>query len=155
MRKPKRQEEYWNIKGFVQAVNAQRNQRFENYADPVVSDSTKNLDSDALAQEGRKLAEESKRAVDIANELKDRSNAKVLNQAEELSEAEQKIVNSMVDEESARKVLDAAMGMQNNPDTSAMASRLIRVASQKLNDMGVENPLPITEPKVSDAIKKQ
>ena len=147
-----RQEDYWNLKGFVQAVNAERRQKFENYADPIVSDSTKQLDSDALAREGADLPRESKRSVDIANELKDRQNAQAKSRAEELTDAERIVIDSIVDEQSARKVLDHALGMQNNPEMAEMAGRLINEASAKLNQMGVENPLPVTNPKVSEAI---
>ena len=152
-----RQEDYWDMKGFVQKVNAERIQRLQGEADPAILESPKSLDTDALAREGMELPEGSKRRADIANEMKDRTNAVPKTKAEitdSISDTERQIMEAIVDEESARKVLNTALGMQSQPNTGTMAARIIEFASKKLHDMGVENPLPVTNPKVSAAIEK-
>ena len=152
-----RQEEYWDMKGFVKEVNAQRITNMQNKSDPPVLDSPKSLDSDALAREGMELPENDKRRVDIANEMKDRSNSQPKTKAEieeNISATERQIMDAIVDEESAHKVLNTALGMQSDKKASPMAARIIKFASQKLHDFGIENPLPVTQPKVSQAIAK-
>lgn len=152
-----RQEEYWDMKGFVQAVNAERIQRMQGEADPAILESPKSLDTDALAREGMELAEGSKRRIDIANEMKDRTNSAPKTKAEigeSISDTERQILDAIVDEESARKVLNTALNMQSQPQSGAMAARVIEFASKKLHSFGVENPLPVSTPKVSKAIAK-
>ena len=152
----KRQEEFWNLSGFVKAVNAERILRVKGSADPQISESPKMSDTDALAKEGIGLTG-GKRRVDIANELKDRMNTKPKTKAEireDLSDAEKQIMDSMQDEEGARRALEAAMRMQDDPNASEMAARIIRIASEKLHDFGVENPISPTSNKVSNAVAK-
>lgn len=153
----KRQEEYWNLKGFVQAVNAERIKNVQSPADHQVTESPKSMDTETLAREGIGLNDTSKRRVDIANELKDRTNTQPKTKAqvrEDISDMERQIMDAIVDEESARNVMNRAIEMQNDPEASAMAARIIDVAAKKLHDMGVENPLPVKTPKVSKAIEK-
>ena len=129
----KRQEEFWNLSGFVKAVNAERIERVQGAADPQIAESPKMSDTDALAKEGIGL-DEGKRRVDIANELKDRMNTKPKTKAEireDLSDAEKQIMESMQDVEGAERALKAAMGMQDVPETADMAARIIRIASEK------------------------
>ena len=113
-------------------------------ADVKITKAPARMSKDELAREASKTPADTKRAVDIANELQNRLNTQAKQTQDTMTETEQLMVEQIVDRESANRIANLAL-KNGNP-------RVAKAAFAWLRNHGIENPVPITNPKAAKAI---
>jgi hypothetical protein len=114
----------------------------------VAARSAKRMTDEEIVSEVAASPDVSRRAVELANELRERQNARadLSPVMDNLTDEQQRIVSFMQQSrENAQLTLSNAIETGN--------PRLIQIATHVMREMGVDNPAPITNPSVTRAIE--
>ncbi len=114
----------------------------------VASRSAKRMTDDEIISEVATSPDASRRAVELANELRERQNARadLSSVMDNLTDEQEQVVSFMrQSRENAQLTLNKAIETGN--------PRLIQIATHVMREMGVDNPAQITNPSVTRAVE--